>query len=99
MLFLVYIFEAGLLLSNSVLWNVRHPRMYLPQDYHVYLAQDGISELLGPGWKSDQNWLMTFIDPCGLLGRKSKGAEKPFWEDNGFGDGVPLVKRGDRQAV
>ncbi|PSN72316.1 RTA1 domain protein [Corynespora cassiicola Philippines] len=88
-----YVFEAMLMLFNSVLWNIRHPRRYLPEDYHVYLAQDGKTELQGPGWKDDQPWLMTFIDPCGITaaltkkGRSKK--EKPFWEENGF-ENMPL---------
>ncbi|KAF1925761.1 uncharacterized protein M421DRAFT_423317 [Didymella exigua CBS 183.55] len=82
-----WVFEATLMLINTVLWNIRHPRLYLPEDYHIYLAQDGQTELKGPGWKNDLPWFMTFIDPCGLTaavtgsGRKK---EKPFWETNGF---------------
>ncbi|KAF2634132.1 RTA1 domain protein [Massarina eburnea CBS 473.64] len=93
-----YVFEAVLMYWNSVLWNASHPCHHLPEDYHVYLAQDGMTELRGPGWKGDQNWIMSFLDPCGLLGR-GKGKEKPFWEDNGYSDHLPLVKRGDRQDV
>ncbi|KAI1370493.1 hypothetical protein F4677DRAFT_451371 [Hypoxylon crocopeplum] len=36
-----YIFEASLMLINSVLWNVWNPGRLLPKDYHIYLAQDG----------------------------------------------------------
>jgi hypothetical protein len=36
-----YIFEASLMLVNSVLWNVWHPGRFLPRDNHVYLARDG----------------------------------------------------------
>jgi hypothetical protein len=82
-----YVFEAVLMYLNSVLWNVRHPGHYLPGDYHVYLAQDGMSESLGPGWKDDQNWVMSFLDPCGLTAR-GKGKEKPFWESNEHTAGV-----------
>lgn len=82
-----YVFEATLMLLNTVLWNFRHPRHYLPEDYHVYLAQDGRTELTGPGWKDDMPWFWTFIDPCGLtaaiLGATRK-KEKPFWETNGY---------------
>ncbi|KAF1953428.1 hypothetical protein CC80DRAFT_507286 [Byssothecium circinans] len=94
-----YVFEAALMYWNSVLWNTRHPRKYLPEDYHVYLAQDGMTEVMGPGWKDDQNWIMSFLDPCGLLGRKKGGNEQPFWETNGFSDRVPLVKGRNRQSV
>ncbi|KAK1598652.1 RTA1 domain-containing protein [Colletotrichum navitas] len=36
-----YIFEASLMLVNSVLWNARHPGPHLPRNTHIYLAQDG----------------------------------------------------------
>lgn len=98
-----YVFEADIMFWNSILWNVRHPRRYLPEDYHVYLAQDGKTELLGPGWKDDQNWIMTFLDPCGLTvklmgggGRANK--EKPFWESNGY-ENVPLAKRDEEEGL
>jgi hypothetical protein len=51
--------------------------------YHVYLAQDGLTELRGPGWKDDMPWFMTFIDPCGMTAAVTGGGrrkEKPFWE-------------------
>lgn len=95
-----WVFEASLMLINTVLWNYRHPRRYLPQDYHVYLAQDGRTELVGPGWKDEMPWFMTFIDPCGLTAALSGGSrknERPFWETNGF-ENMPLVKRGSSEA-
>ncbi|RYP51875.1 hypothetical protein DL768_002843 [Monosporascus sp. mg162] len=36
-----YIFEASLILINSVLWNVWHPGRFLPKHKHIYMAQDG----------------------------------------------------------
>lgn len=92
---------------NSVLWNARHPRHYLPEDYHVYLAQDGKTELKGPGWEDDLPWFVTFIDPCGLTAwviKKERGGKngpkekKKFWETNGF-ENVPLVRRGPEDEV
>jgi hypothetical protein len=83
-----WVFEASILLVNSVLWNLRHPRHHLPEDYHVYLAQDGKTELKGPGWKDEMPWFMTFLDPCGLTVAVTGGGrrkEKPFWETNGYG--------------
>jgi hypothetical protein len=82
-----WVFEASLMLVNTVLWNYRHPRHYLPEDYHIYLAQDGQTELQGSGWKDDMPWIMTFIDPCGLTTSLTGGArrtERPFWESNGY---------------
>ncbi|RJE23139.1 RTA1 like protein [Aspergillus sclerotialis] len=40
-----YVFEATLMLFNSVLWNIWCPGRYLPRDHHVYLAPDGTTEL------------------------------------------------------
>lgn len=40
-----YVFEATLMLVNSVLWNIWCPGRYLPRDHHVYLAPDGRTEL------------------------------------------------------
>lgn len=40
-----YVFEAALMLANSVLWNIWHPGRYLPQNSHIYLAADGKTEL------------------------------------------------------
>jgi hypothetical protein len=34
------VFEASLVLSNSLVWTFRHPHMYLPQHWHVYTAHD-----------------------------------------------------------
>ncbi len=36
-----YVFEATLMLINSVLWNIWNPGRLLPRDYHVYLSADG----------------------------------------------------------
>lgn len=40
-----YVFEATLMLINSVIWNLWNPGRYLPQNYHVYLARDGRTEV------------------------------------------------------
>jgi hypothetical protein len=79
-----YVFEASLMLVNSVLWNVRHPRRYLPENYQVYLAQDGVTELEGPGWKDKRPFMVTMIDPFGMCDQ-AREKERPFWETNGVG--------------
>ncbi len=61
-----YVFEASLMLVNVALWNIRHPRRYLPQDYRIYLAKDGVTEIQGPGWDDKRVFLMTLIDPFGF---------------------------------
>ncbi|KAI8304059.1 hypothetical protein K4K61_006432 [Colletotrichum sp. SAR11_59] len=41
-----YVFEASLMLVNSLIWNVWHPGRFLPRGHHVYLARDGV-EVVG----------------------------------------------------
>jgi hypothetical protein len=40
-----YIFEATLMLLNSILWNVWNLVLYLPQQHNIYLAPDGQTEV------------------------------------------------------
>jgi hypothetical protein len=105
-----YTFEASLMLINTFLWNVRHPRFYLPEDYHVYLAQDGRTEIKGPGWESNRPWFITFLDPFDFIGimqmcmgkdKQHLGAngEKPFWETNGFQDGARAPLKNTMEEV
>lgn len=78
-----YVFEAALMLINTWMWNLRHPRRYLPENYNVYLAQDGVTEIKGPGWKDNRPFLMTVIDPFNWMGSK-EDKQPPYWENNGF---------------
>lgn len=41
-----YIFEAALMLLNSILWNVWNAGRLLPANPHIYLAQDGIEAMV-----------------------------------------------------
>lgn len=80
-----YVFEAGLMLCNNVLMNIRHPRRYLPKSTKTYLAQDGETEINGPGYKDTRPFLATFFDPFDVYGLlKGKKKEDRFWEKNGF---------------
>jgi hypothetical protein len=78
-----YVFEATPLLIGLVLWNVWHPRHYLPEDHRTYLAQDGVTLLKGPGWKDSRSLTQTFFDPFASLTARG-GHNKPFWENNGY---------------
>jgi hypothetical protein len=84
-----YVFEASLMLANCVLFNFRHPRRYLPENNKIYLAQDGVSEIEGPGWEDPRPWYITFVDPFDVLGacRGHSRQSHKFWEDNGFASG------------
>ncbi|GAB1319766.1 RTA1 domain-containing protein [Madurella fahalii] len=78
-----YVFEAAPLLLSLTLWNVWHPRRYLPENYKVYLAQDGKTQLKGPGWKDTRTLGETLFDPFSALMHRG-GHQKPFWENNGY---------------
>lgn len=77
-----YVFEATLMLCNSVLLNIRHPRRWLPKSTKVYLAKDGTTEITGPGYKQERNFFASLIDPFDMYGM-IKGRDKTtrFWEE------------------
>ncbi|KAK3984075.1 protein RTA1 [Cladorrhinum sp. PSN332] len=82
-----YVFEAAPMLVNAAMWNARHPGRFLPQSYKTYLAQDGLSEIDGPGWKDKRGVVMSVIDPFGFLAmceRGRGGVGNRFWEENGY---------------
>lgn len=82
-----FVFEASLMLLNSVMFNVRHPRMWLPADSKTYLATDGLTEVMGPGWKDPRPFWQTVVDPFDVVGLvKGRDAAMPkFWEQDGIG--------------
>ncbi|KAF7563761.1 hypothetical protein G7046_g377 [Stylonectria norvegica] len=83
-----YVFEAVVMLCNSVLFNVRHPRRYLPRSNKIYLAQDGVTEVEGPGLKDPRPKWQTFLDPFDIHGAvtgKMGHQTDKFWEN---GDAV-----------
>ncbi|KAI9150176.1 Lipid-translocating exporter-like protein RTA1 [Paramyrothecium foliicola] len=77
-----YVFEALLMLTNNVLCNARHPRMFLPKSNKIYLAPDGETEVEGPGLKDPRPFWQTLVDPFDIAGLVSgKGAYRErFWE-------------------
>ncbi|OIW26376.1 hypothetical protein CONLIGDRAFT_470350 [Coniochaeta ligniaria NRRL 30616] len=89
-----YVFEASLMLGNQVLLNVRHPRMFLPKSTKTYLATDGVSEVVGPGYDDKRAFLVTLLDPFDVAGMvRGTKREGRFWEgsvagEGGKGDGV-----------
>ncbi|KAH8883597.1 RTA1 domain protein [Thozetella sp. PMI_491] len=86
-----WVFEASVMFINVVLWNLRHPRRYLPKDYRVYLAKDGVTELQGPGWETKntgwKGFVITLVDPFGFLDSalQKRDGKQPFWETDGIG--------------
>ncbi|KAI3319039.1 RTA1 like protein-domain-containing protein [Xylariaceae sp. AK1471] len=78
-----YLFEATLMLINSVWINVRHPRRWLPQSTKVYLAKDGITEITGPGYKEDRGFIATLFDPFDIYGMiKGRDNATRFWDEH-----------------
>lgn len=110
-----YFFEATLMLVNQVMMNIRHPRKYLPKSTKMYLARDGVTEVMGPGHKDTRPFLQTLIDPFDLIGIvEGKDKQKRFWEmdenegtadkgdlTSGTGNGVTAsaARKGGPEAV
>ncbi|KAL7619981.1 hypothetical protein AAE478_010529 [Parahypoxylon ruwenzoriense] len=96
-----YVFEATLMLCNSVLLNVRHPRLWLPKSTKVYLAKDGITEITGPGYKQERNFFVTLVDPFDLYGViKGRDQTTHFWDEAGDkGQGKSDINLTSRTAM
>lgn len=41
-----FVFEGATMLANSLLWNVWHASRYLPQSKNIFMAEDGITEIM-----------------------------------------------------
>ncbi|KAI8959056.1 hypothetical protein F5Y11DRAFT_350904 [Daldinia sp. FL1419] len=68
-----YIFEATLMLLNSILWNIWNPGRFLPREHHVYLSRDG-TEVYGEEDTDDRPLLAKTANVLtfGILFRKKK---------------------------
>ncbi|KUJ09633.1 uncharacterized protein LY89DRAFT_710985 [Mollisia scopiformis] len=77
-----YIFEATLMLLNSILWNVWNPCRYLAPDNRVSLARDG-SELMGTEDKDERSVVekMGNVLTFGILFRRKKGGKQVKGKD------------------
>lgn len=67
-----YVFEASLMFINSIIWNIWNPSRFLPKDYHIYLSQDGSTEIHGPKTIDNRTVLMKAVHllSFGILYRK-----------------------------
>ncbi len=75
-------FEALLMLANSVLWNFRHPMKHLPLDSRVYLSEDGVTEVVGPGYEDLRSFVIAMVDPFDLIGlAMGRHTKKEFWKE------------------
>jgi hypothetical protein len=73
-----WIFEATLMLCNSVMWNVRHPGRDLPRSGRTYLAQDG-TEREGIEIEDPRNCWVRLVDQFDIWGLLMGNDEK-WWE-------------------
>lgn len=54
---------------------------YLPRDNKIYLAQDGVTEIQGPGYEDKRLFIVTIFDPFDFVGMcRGRNMEKRFWE-------------------
>jgi hypothetical protein len=76
-----WVFEACLMVTNTFWLNVRHTMRYLPRDNKIYLAQDGVTEIQGPGYEDKRLFIVTIFDPFDFVGMcRGRNMEKRFWE-------------------
>lgn len=76
-----WFFEVVFMFSNTILLNVFHPMQVLPRNNKVYLAEDGETEVEGPGYKDPRPFLLTLIDPFDIYGLiVHRGKKEKYWE-------------------
>ena len=94
-----WVFEALLMIINSALLNVGHPARFLPRNNKIYLAQDGVTELEGPGYSDKRRFLVTILDPFDIAGL-IKGRDKAtrYWEEQQE-MGIPVADTKATQVV
>ena len=80
-----YVFEATMMLLDCALFNVFHPRRFLPRDSDVYLATDNATEVKGSGCHDERHFILTLCDPFDIIGAlQPKGKTgKKFWGEGG----------------
>jgi hypothetical protein len=77
-----WVFESTLMLINSVMMNVFHPSRFLPRNNKIFLAEDGVTEVEGPGYDDKRPFIITLFDPfdiAGLITRRDK--KNRYWEN------------------
>lgn len=66
---------------NTLLLNVWHPGRYLPPGTHTFLALDGLTERVGPGWEDKRPLLLKMFDFCDLVGLVTgRDKKNRYWE-------------------
>lgn len=65
--------------------------MFLPNSVNIYLAADGCTERMGPGWIDKRNFCATIVDPFDVVGLvRGKDKKEQFWERE---EEFPIVQR------
>lgn len=77
-----WVFEALVMFSNTTMLNIFHPMQSLPRSNKIYLAEDGETEIEGPGYCDPRPWFQTFVDPFDLIGLVFNRKQKKYWETN-----------------
>lgn len=75
-----WVFEALIMIANSVLLNFRHPASCLPSNNKTYLAEDGVTEIEGPGYADRRNFIVTILDPFDVIGLIKGRDKEKYWE-------------------
>ncbi|KAK2616967.1 hypothetical protein QQS21_000056 [Conoideocrella luteorostrata] len=80
-----YIFEASLMLINSVIWNIWHPGRSLPSSSNVHLSSDGETEITDTEDVDDRSLLakIACILTFGIMFRK-RTKKRSFQELDDF---------------
>jgi len=66
--------------------NFHHPMRFLPRDNKIYLAEDGVTEIKGPGYEDKRNFIVTMFDPFDLVGMfRGRNMNQRFWETHNEG--------------
>ncbi|KAJ5551000.1 RTA-like protein [Penicillium sp. DV-2018c] len=93
-----WFFEVVFMYSNTTLLNVFHPMRSLPRSNKIYLAEDGVTEIKGPGYDDPRHWLLTVVDPFDIYGLiTNRGKSEKYWEA-GVARGEDTAVRTDREV-
>jgi hypothetical protein len=86
-----YVFEVTLMLTNTFMFNLRHPRKYLPRLNTTYLGEDGV-EKEGRKFKDHRGIATKLFDPFDIIGLLKGNDKKDRWWENGMDGEVTDVK-------
>lgn len=77
-------FETLVMFANTTLLNVFYPMRWLPRSNKIYLAEDGVTEIEGPGYEDRRPFMLTLVDPFDVVSLiRSRGKKEKYWESNG----------------